>query len=915
MNIFDKGVLKQGQHIMSRNIGHFFLPAALAVVMSSCTGEEHKTYTVGISQCATDAWRIQMNEDLKREAMLYDDIAVRISVSDRDNGKQIADIRDFIRTGTDVIVVSPNEGIAIAPVVEEAARAGIPVIIVDRKADTDAFTTFIGADNYLIGSLVGEHVNSILPPGGKVVEICGSTASTPSAERSQGFMDNLSPELDIICAADAAWEERNAYIVMSRILKKYDDIDLVFAHNDDMAIGAYNAAKEAGREDEILFIGVDALMNRGVEMVSEGILEATFIYPNGVEEIMETAQSILEGEPVPREIPLSTAMVTKANVRLMEMQDIQERKQYLKLKALHERLGSYTSSYNNQRTALLIIIFTLCCVIILTVCLFILLKKRSSMNRKLIQQRDRMRVMAREIEESSRSKLAFFTNISHDLRTPLSLISGPFEKLKDSALPEAQRKKYIGIISRNIDFLMRLVNQLLDFRKSEQGKMSFNPVRTDFLQEIRKWNESFELLLNKKEIRFDFKVADETPYIMMADMDKLEKVYYNILSNAFKFTPSHGTITVSLSKENENGKACMKLVIHNSGSWIPPEETESIFERFYQSRSSSHASGVGIGLALARMYTNRHNGTITAESDKETGTAFIVTLPLIQEESGNLPVTVENAADAVSGKEQERSQAEFPERTASGKPVILIIDDNKDMTEWLEDLLGESYSTISANSGEKGYDLATRQLPDLIISDIMMPGTDGHELVRMLKATLVCSHIPVILLTARNLEEQRVEGYESGADSYITKPFKSEVLLSRIQNLLQGREVLKKSFEDGMMSLDNTSGEDEFMHRFKEYLDAHISSTTLGIDEICSAIGVSRTQLYRKIKSMTGMSANGYIRIFRLKKALMLLKKGNVNVSQAGYEVGFNSSSYFIKCFKDYFGETPSEYMTKIKGK
>jgi len=871
---------------------NFILFLAL-LLTASCNEQKPPKYHIGFSQCAKDGWRIIMNEDIIREAMLYDDVDVEIRVSDRDNEMQISDIRHFMSENVDLLIISPNEEEAISSIVDEASAAGIPVIIADRKVSTDSYVSYIGADNRVLGLLVADHVNDILPGKGNIVEITGSVASTPAMERSAGFESNLNGNINIIEKIDGYWEENVAYEKMKAILSEHADIDLVFAQNDAMAYGAYRASREVGRENEIKFIGIDGLMGegKGVEMVKNGILDATFLYPNGAGTIMETAVAVLNGAEVPHIIDLSSAMITPTNVRLMELQEAVLKEQQAKLETLHNRLGSYTANYNAQRSVLFFSLAALALVVLLVFILIFQLRKRSQLNRMLTKQRDTMEQLARETEKSAEAKMSFFTNVSHDLRTPLSLISGPLEELKNKNLDEDKREACLDLISRNTDILTRLLNQLLDFRKYDEGDVTFHPEKTDLKECLGRWNESFVLLLNEKEIDFRFSDKSSGRCMVNADKDKLERVYFNILSNAFKFTPQRGRIDVTLSKfEQEGGKVCIK--IHNTGSYIPPEERAEIFTRFYQSDSAKSSSGIGIGLSLAKIYTEMHGGAIDVYSNKATGTTFTVTIPLMKE-----------------GKDAMTTGEEYD------KPVILVIDDNQDILDFVTLLLQDKYSVLTSTDSSEGLKIATEQLPDLIISDIMMPGLDGLELVRQVKSSVMSSHIPVILLTAKNMEEQRVKGYESGADSYITKPFKPEVLLSRINNLLQSREILRKSFEDGMLGVEKTaSREDGFMSQLRNYVSENISNSSLGVDDICSALGTSRTQLYRKVKSLTGLSTNEYIRIFRLKRSKQLLNSGNMNVSQTGYEVGFNSTSYFVKCFKDYFGETPNEYLSRHQG-
>lgn len=882
------------------------------VVLQSCSNrqEDGNLWKIGFSQCTDDEWRIKMNEDLLREAQLYNNVCLDIKMAHGNNQQQIEDINDFIADKVDLLIVSPNEAVAITPVVEKAYNSGIPVIVVDRKVFTDCYTAFIAADNFQIGQAVGHYIRSLLPMGGKVVEITGLMGSTPAIERHQGFINVISnhPEIKILDTWDSEWKRESAYEKTLSLLDRQSDIDVVFAHNDIMAYGAYCAAMSRGCEAKIKFIGVDALPGEtnGVGLVSSGKMNATFIYPSGVETIVKTAIDILEGRKYNKETILSTAIINKTNVKVMEMQGSYISEQEKKIEKLSTQIGDYTKSIQRQRFLLYISLLMVVAVIIGLAAALYLLKSKNRLNRILVSQNAEIRMKTRQMEEqqqqlvdltqqvkdSAQAKLVFFTNISHDIRTPLSLILGPLEQLMNNpSLTEEQRRIYISLASKNADVLKKLVDQLLLFRKFEQGKMSFNAQPTMILHLIKEWNDSFVLLLHQKSIKFNFLSNIDEFVRVNADVEKLERVYYNILSNAYKFTPEGGKIDVSV----ESIKDIIQIKVFNSDSFIPNEEVDTIFERFYQRNNEKHQTGVGIGLALTKAFVEMHNGKIRVESIQGVGTTFIVEIPQCERSQ---PVSDGRSYDEAENYED-------------GRNLLLLVDDNEDVLSYLSSILSSEYNLIFASDGKQGIKKALQYIPDLIITDVMMPNMDGREMVQYLKNTIQTSHIPVIMLTAKAIEQSRKEGYESGADSYIAKPFNSEVLRARILNLINGRKILRDHKEDVpiVRNIAISQNEQEFMLKLDLYIDQNISNSELGIDDICHELGVSRTLLYRRVKALADLAPNEYVRVCRLKKAKELLCTTTNSITEIGYAVGFSSPSYFIKCFREYFNETPSSFI------
>lgn len=895
----------------------------LAGILMSCT-QKHTRYRIGVSQCSDDEWRHKMNNEIVREALFYDGVEVEIRTAKDNNRNQIADIKYFIDKKVDLLIVAPNEAAAITPVVEKAYRQGIPVVVIDRKILSDKYTAFVGADNYEIGKDVGQYILNRLHGKGKVLEITGLEGSTPAMERHKGLTDVLKeePGIEITASVDGAWLQSVAGEKMDSVFQTNKNIDLVFAQNDRMAIGAYLSARQQQLEKEMLFVGIDALPGKeyGVEQIINGVLDATFIYPTGGDKVVQVAMDILEKRPYERDTKLSTALVDKTNARVMQLQTDHITEQDGKIERLNNQVNEYLSRYSAQT------MFLYACLIILLLFAALLAiivraywtKNRMNMElsrqkKKLEEQLDQLISLSKQLEEATHAKLVFFTNVSHDFRTPLTLVADPVEQLLEDKTLTPRQQSLLKVVHKNVHILLRLVNQILDFRKYENDKLELVRANMNLRVQLQEWSHSFQTLALKKHIHFVLEVNDDrADYLMAVDAEKMERVYFNLLSNAFKFTPENGTITVTLSTlTKEEGGRYARLVVADTGSGISVQHIRHIFDRFYQI-DVNHA-GSGIGLALAKAFVELHGGEITVDSVEGKGTVFTVDIPMtvVEEPSADLVqeprITQQTVVEELEDMETEE---QIPDEN---KECILIIDDNADVRDYVKSLLKEEYTVIEAPDGRAGLKKAMKYVPDAIICDVMMPVMDGLECCRKLKTELQTSHIPVMLLTACSLDEQRIQGFECGADSYISKPFNSKLLLVRLRNLMDNHKRLKQFFGDKTtLSKEPVSDVDKgFVDRFRELIEENLADSELSVEDLGSKMGLSRVQLYRKIKALTNYSPNELVRIARLKKAASLLASSEKTISEITYEVGFTSPSYFTKCYKDYFGESPTDFLKR----
>lgn len=908
--------------------------------LSVACSRKEADYTIAVSQCSEDDWRAQMNKEILREALFYPGVNIEVYQAHDDNVRQIQDIESLIKKKVDLLIVAPNEAEAITPVIEKVYDAGIPVILVDRKINSEKYTAYVGADNYEIGRRAGEYIADRLKGKGRVIEIAGLKGSTPAVERHRGMVEALkaAPDVQVIASVEAGWFQQKAGEVMDSLLDVYPQVDLVFAQNDRMAIGAYEKARQKKRAGQIAFVGVDAVTD-GVESVAGGRLDATFIYPTGGDKVMQVAMAILRGEPYQRENILSTALVNRANARVMQMQMKHILTLDQKIELLNRQLDDYFLRYSAQK------MFLYACVVILVLAGFLFfflvrafwVKNRlntelSSQKQQLEQQRDQLQaqrdqliVLSRQLEEATHAKLAFFTSVSHDFRTPLTLIADPINQLLEEKHLGERERNMLEIVRKNVAVLLRLITQILDFQKYEHGKLALRLSEFNALECIKDWTEAFHTLAFRKHIQFEVKAeGDVAQYVMVADAEKIERITYNLLSNAFKFTPEKGEIKVVLSRIEQNNQACICMEVRDTGIGMSEEHIHHVFEHFYQ--IDVQHTGSGLGLALVEAFVNLHRGTVQVESGKGKGTCFRVILPMKQEgevkgltEKNEALEILQEGAVLDAGQE---TLHQWTENTgveeSADKEMVLVIDDNQDVRDYVKMLLQDKYVVVEAVNGLEGVKQAMKYVPDVVVCDVMMPVMDGIECCKRLKSELQTSHIPVLMLTAYAMDEQRIQGYDSGADSYLTKPFNAKLLLARIRNLIDNRKRLKSFTEDATaVSGKQSLGEVDkgFVEKLKALIEEKMSNSDLSVEDLGAELGLGRVQLYRKTKSLTGYAPNELLRIARLKKAASLLASSEKTVAEITYEVGFSSPSYFTRCYKDYFGESPSEFLKRRDGK
>ena len=867
----------------------------LTLVFSACSDNNVKKYVIGVSQCSEDIWRDKLNNELVMSTYQHDNVTLKFASANDNDRLQKQQIEQFIKEGVNLLIVSPNQIHTISSVIDKAYDAGIPVILFDRKTDSRKYTAFIGADNYEAGHEIGYFIGQQLEGKGNIAEICGLQASSPAIERNRGFMDALKnyPDIKVVARGYGDWIKESGVTAMDSILvQSKESFQYVFAQNDRMALGALQSIKKHKVKGKKI-VGIDALPvpGGGMENVRDGNLEASYIYPTRGDSVMQLALNILEKKPYKRDNYLKGALVTKANANVLLMQNEEMNKQTARLNALHGKVDTYLVQYNHQK--MYIVLFSIILLLLIGIMVYIY----------------RTILMKRRIEEeANKAKLQFFTNISHELRTPLTLIADPVNYIIHDDNLNSQQRSMLQIVQRNVLVLTQLVSEILDFRKVQNGKMELRLSDFNLAESMKQWIMLFSASAQKKHITISMDAPDTI--MLRADQDKIERICYNLLSNALKYTSEGGEI--SLMAKEEGGRVMISVA--DNGCGISSDELPYIFDRFYQAKNAGR--GTGIGLAIVKAFTELHHGEVSATSIEGKGSTFTIHIPVRQkgEVTNQSTEKIEQLVEPSSAEEvpnQARHIDELIQPYQTDKPEVLIIDDNIDIRTYLRSVLSEKYNVSEAADGKAGLELARKIVPDIVLSDIMMPVMDGLAFCQQLKTDKAISHIPVILLTARSLDEQRAEGYEHGADAYLSKPFSLRLLLSRIDNLIESRKKLNQTWSKGVEDdeIGNISNEIDksFLKQLRKIIQENLADSDLSVEQIGDEIGLSRVQLYRKVKALTGYSPVEIVRKARLTRARHLLQTTERTVSEVAYAVGFSTPSYFSKCYKDEFGENPKK--------
>jgi len=911
-----------------------------AMFMQSCGLVDNKsTYRIAFSQCVgSDAWRQTMLEEMRRELSFYRDIEFIYRDADNSSTRQIQQLRQLLGMRPDLIIVSPNEAEPLTPVVDEIFRSGIPVIVTDRKTSSGLYHAYVGADNYEIGFMAGRYLANQLNRRGKISEVTGLPGSSAAIERQQGFHDALAPypDIQLLDQINGRWLIDEARSQVGQRANVLAASDAVFAYNDQMALGTYQALHKALPGNHIKIMGVDALPgdNNGLHFVAEKVLDASMLYPTGGKECIQTAMAILYNQPYQRENILGTLVVDSANVQLMKLQTDKIISQQADIDKQQQLFAEQQRIFSNQQRVLNILVVSLVLAVVFAGISFYSLKANWEKNKQLehqnheiLGQQKRILEMTNEVEQATEAKINFFTNISHEFKTPLSLMVVPLEDLiKNGRLPEDACRS-LALVKKNALILQHLVSQLIDFRRVGYENLRIKAKEGNMLLFCSHIIQSFRPLAQRKSINFRLENAAADTRLWF-DEDLMAKLLYNLLSNAFKFTPPHGEIVLRLAT-TPSDIGGFEIQVVDTGEGISEADIAHLFEPFYQ--GESHAMGTGIGLSLCKEIASLHHGSIVVNSEKGVGTSVLVNLPLGHQHLDEGEKAHEPHSDVTRNMDEmnfmtsilpyemdlqnQDASTEAPDLAAVKDHSILIVEDHAEMRRFLSGKLSEHYTVFTASDTREGLSQAYAQLPDLIISDVLMPGEVGTVLVKRLKADVRTATIPIILLTARGSDEQVVTGLGTLADAYLTKPFNMDFLLALSNNLIKNRKLLHRHFSSDVAELrpvSNISPVDRrFLNELAALVEENIANSELNVDYICDRLATSRIQLYRKVKSLLDCSINDYVSARRLRKAKLLLRQG-IPVNHVAYQTGFSSPAYFSTAFKTKYGISPSVFKKNL---
>jgi signal transduction histidine kinase/DNA-binding response OmpR family regulator/ABC-type xylose transport system substrate-binding protein len=912
----------------------FFISVMLffcEVNLTSCNAKvKEKRYTIGFSQCTgADGWRKTMLEEMRRELSFHDNIDFIYKDADGTSQNQVDQIKELVNQNIDLLIVSPNEVTPLSPIIQKVYNSNIPVVVVDRRTDSKKYTAFIGASNYEVGENAGRYAVSLLKGKGNVIELTGLPDASPVIDRHDGFLTAISnyPGINYIKKLDA---NSKPFLEKEEEVLKSGNIDLIYAQNDFFAFDAFKICKKLGLEKTIKIIGIDGLPIKGggLDMVANKYISATVLYPTGGQEAIQTSVNILEGKPYQKENQLPTTIIDSSNVRIMKLQTEKVLAQQKDIDRRQKKIEKQRIIETNQTNLIYIISISLVLAVILGAILFYYLRQNRKINATLAlqneeisTQRNQLIELGKKAQEANEAKIKFFTNISHELRTPLTLILSPIEEL----LQNEKIYRYAGgsllLIQRNAIRLLRLINQLMDFRKIEIDKLKLRVSENDIVVFLNQIIESYKSIAKKRNI--DLRLITKLNFLnVWFDETMLDKVLFNLLSNAFKFTNDDGHIHVFIDKD-EAGKNVV-ITVEDNGAGMTKTTIEHAFELFYQGEYENY-KGSGLGLALSKELINLHHGTIDIESEKWKGTKFTITLPLGDSHWDKQEIMSKEIAKMVMYEDEkiyttELLTQEQPEESLSSggskENSILIIEDYPDLKNFLKNSLAKNYEILEADNGNSALQHAFETIPDLIISDVMLPGKDGFELTNILKSDIRTSHIPIILLTARTSVESQISGMKYNADSYITKPYNQKYLEENIRSLLANRSLLKEHYTGQIPSELKTQTlsklDRKFINEFNSQVESNIANENFSIEDICKHIGISKMQLYRKVKALLNSNVNEYILNVRLQKAKYLLRHEELSIGEVAYKVGFSSPAYFSTVFKSKFKATPSEFKEKV---
>ena len=911
-----------GEYGFFRSSSQWPVLLLLWLLTVTCTSTEpDKTYRIGFSQrTEADNWRKTMLEDMNRELSFTPEMDFIVKDAGGQSEKQIAQIQELIDQHVDLLIVSPNAALPITPIVEKAYQQGIPVIILDRRTASDQYTAYVGADNVDVGRTAGSYANTLLKGVGNVVEIGESPGSSADIDRHRGFVESIRRHLGIrlITKLDGDWDKRSFDGKLTKLLKAQPSIQLIYAQNDRTALKAYNVCQRAGLTQRVTVIGVDGLPGKdeGIDLVERGILSATVLYPTGGKEAIRTAIAILQKQPFKRENRLPITLIDSSNVRIMKLQNQKVIEQQTDIEKQSQRLDDLNQTYVSQKNTLYLTLSSLIVALLLGGWALYLFRTKQAayqtlenQNQEILDQKNQIEAVSAQARLATEEKLRFYSYISHEFNTPLSLILTPTEDLlSKKSVGTHDLKSSLLLVQKNAYRLLRLVDQMLDLRKTDAGKQRLRTAEQDLVTFVREIVRDFKQKAEKQRIDLQL-ITTLLAQPLWFDAEKLDKVLFNLLSNAFKYTPKGGLIHIHLDRLDKQ----VRIQVKDNGQGMTTDEQNHAFDLFY-SGSRPYNLAKGLGLALSMEFIQLHRGDISVLSDAGNGTTFTILLPLGNEHLEPEDMVGQSSRGTSAGhlltiETEDEDAVESPITIpATHTGTLLVVEDNDDLRTFLATQLGSEFDIVAETDGEKGWERTLEIIPDLIISDLMMPGMDGLQLTQRIKTDLRTSHIPVVLLTARGQMENRIEGTRAGADAYITKPFNTIFLIETLRTMLANRRKWQQRFASDFSPQAGNRPEKKFINELTALIEQNLNDPGFGVEKLSREMGLSRVQLYRKVQALLNTNVMDYLTEIRLKRAKYLLRETSKPMAEIALETGFNSAAYFTTFFKQHTRKTPSEY-------
>lgn len=891
-----------------------------------CKEKKSESYKIGFSQCISHhPWRTAMNESMVLKASLNSNVDLELTQANGNLALQISQIEKMIADDKDAIIVSPLDSDSLVPVINKAFAKRIPVILIDRKINSENYSAFIGGDNLQVGRNVGNYIASYQERPLRIMEIRGGDNSSPSIERSLGFHQVIDEVDDInVIQSFTGFPGEEIEQAFERL---GDSIDFVYGFNDDTSLSAWKIAQQKNLDNKIKFIGVDGLNipDGGLNMVINGKFVATVLYPTGGAEVIDLTLDILEGRDYAKTNILSTTLIDRFNADIMKDQFDKITEQQNEIEEQVHVLAEQTESYSLQKNILNIVLVLFIITVGLTIysvfSIKLIRRKNRQLeitNKKITSQRNEIKKIANQAKESNEARMNFFTGISHEFKTPITLIQSSIESI-------AENKKLAGhflineveLIYNNSNRLLRLINNLLDFRKVEDRTFNLRVSRTNLFKFSEMIFKEFEREAKKRDITYTLETNNKEVFAFI-DRNLMDKAYFNLLSNAFKFTPDHGKINIKIDDDREGNE--VKIHFKDSGIGIPKEELPNVFDAFFKGAINRKNSS-GIGLNLTKQFVDLHLGKIEVHTHKRT--EFIITLfkgktHFNEDHIVDEPDLADNNSiiDFSQGNESELIPVtSIPEED---KSTILVIEDNAELIKYLEKRLSQEFKILKSD-GADALALAFEHIPAIILCDVNLVGKNGFELCEIIKNDLRTSHIPTVMLTALGDKDSYIKGLQCGADLYLVKPFSYAILLQSLKSILYNRDKLKYYYMNNIHKIEQKDNfgtpEQNFMQDLNRNIKENLDNSDFTVELLAQAIGISRVQLYRKVKALLGVSVSDYMASFKLEKAKSLLASSSYSIAEIAYQCGFSSPNYFSTAFKNKYEVTPASYRRSQESK